>query len=74
VEKLLGQVRECLVDDLDTPGALAAIDAWATLALSKATSARASSAKKGAPAGLEPPTLLRALADALLGVTLYPPR
>ncbi|QYC42858.1 L-cysteine:1D-myo-inositol 2-amino-2-deoxy-alpha-D-glucopyranoside ligase [Nonomuraea coxensis DSM 45129] len=58
---LLTRVRERLADDLDTPGALAAIDAWAADAL--------------APGGADPaaPALVNDLADALLGVALRPP-
>lgn len=48
---VLNQVRDRLADDLDTPGALAAIDA-------------------AAASGVDDPTLIRAIADALLGVAL----
>jgi L-cysteine:1D-myo-inositol 2-amino-2-deoxy-alpha-D-glucopyranoside ligase len=57
---VLQQVREHLADDLDAPGALAAIDAWADAVLS-------------APAGSAPADetrLIRATADALLGIAL----
>ena len=53
---VLGAVRERLADDLDAPGALAVIDAWAGTALSVADSS----------AG----PLVRDTADALLGVRL----
>jgi len=53
---VLGAVRERLADDLDAPGALAVIDAWADTALSVAESS-------GGP-------LVRDTADALLGVRL----
>jgi L-cysteine:1D-myo-inositol 2-amino-2-deoxy-alpha-D-glucopyranoside ligase len=53
---VLGAVRERLADDLDAPGALAVIDAWADTALSVADSS-------GGP-------LVRDTADALLGVRL----
>ncbi len=59
-EDLLTRVRERLADDLDTRGALAAIDAWATDALAGGGS------DPGAPA------LVADLADALLGVNLRP--
>jgi L-cysteine:1D-myo-inositol 2-amino-2-deoxy-alpha-D-glucopyranoside ligase len=52
-------VRDRLADDLDAPGALAAVDSWA----SNATDA-AGDADPGAPA------LMRATVDALLGVAL----
>ncbi|NUW32133.1 cysteine--1-D-myo-inosityl 2-amino-2-deoxy-alpha-D-glucopyranoside ligase [Nonomuraea sp. SMC257] len=55
---VLARVRERLADDLDAPGALAAIDAWADEAL----------AGEGADTGA--PGLVRDLADALLGVAL----
>jgi L-cysteine:1D-myo-inositol 2-amino-2-deoxy-alpha-D-glucopyranoside ligase len=52
----LGAVRERLADDLDAPGALAVIDAWADTTLSVTDSS-------GGP-------LVRDTADALLGVRL----
>ena len=48
---VLDQVRDRLADDLDTPGALAAIDA-------------------ASATGVDDPALIRAIADALLGVAL----
>jgi L-cysteine:1D-myo-inositol 2-amino-2-deoxy-alpha-D-glucopyranoside ligase len=57
---VLQQVRERLADDLDAPGALAAIDAWADAVLS-------------APPGSVPPddpALICATADSLLGIAL----
>jgi L-cysteine:1D-myo-inositol 2-amino-2-deoxy-alpha-D-glucopyranoside ligase len=51
---VLGQVRAALADDLDTPAALGAVDAWC--------------AADGDDA--EAPGLVRDLVDALLGVTL----
>ncbi|MFG1700013.1 cysteine--1-D-myo-inosityl 2-amino-2-deoxy-alpha-D-glucopyranoside ligase [Nonomuraea sp. NPDC049309] len=55
---LLATVRERLAADLDAPGALAAIDAWADDALARP--------------GSDPsaPALVKDLADALLGVAL----
>ena len=53
---VLGTVRERLADDLDAPGALAVIDAWADTALSVAGSSEG--------------PLVRDTADALLGVRL----
>jgi len=55
---VLTTVRERLADDLDAPGALAAIDAWADAAL----------AGPAFPAG--DAALIRDTADALLGVSL----
>jgi L-cysteine:1D-myo-inositol 2-amino-2-deoxy-alpha-D-glucopyranoside ligase len=57
---LLAQVRERLADDLDAPGALAAVDAWVGHALDGT----------GPDATGEAPTLVRDLVDALLGVAL----
>jgi L-cysteine:1D-myo-inositol 2-amino-2-deoxy-alpha-D-glucopyranoside ligase len=57
---VLQAVRERLADDLDAPGALAAIDAWADAALAD-----------GAPAvPAHDAALIRAAADALLGIAL----
>jgi L-cysteine:1D-myo-inositol 2-amino-2-deoxy-alpha-D-glucopyranoside ligase len=59
-EDVLRTVRERLAEDLDAPGALAAIDAWADAVLA-------------APPGSVPPAearLIRDTADALLGVAL----
>ncbi|MEV5572004.1 cysteine--1-D-myo-inosityl 2-amino-2-deoxy-alpha-D-glucopyranoside ligase [Spirillospora sp. NPDC052269] len=55
---VLETVRERLNDDLDAPGALAAIDAWADAALA------------GIGDDAEAPARVRAIADALLGVEL----
>src|SRR5690606_18573850 len=56
--ELLAEVRERLADDLDAPGALAAVDRWAGAALA------------GQGTDAEAPALVRDLADALLGVAL----
>jgi L-cysteine:1D-myo-inositol 2-amino-2-deoxy-alpha-D-glucopyranoside ligase len=55
---LLAAVRERLEDDLDAPGALAAIDEWAASAIDSG--------------GADPaaPELVRAIADLLLGIAL----
>jgi L-cysteine:1D-myo-inositol 2-amino-2-deoxy-alpha-D-glucopyranoside ligase len=55
---LLAAVRARLADDLDTPGVVAVVDAWADAALA------------GVGGDPDAPTLLRAAADALLGVRL----
>ncbi|MDI6100157.1 cysteine--1-D-myo-inosityl 2-amino-2-deoxy-alpha-D-glucopyranoside ligase [Actinoplanes sp. NEAU-A12] len=55
---LLGAVREALADDLDTPGALALVDAWADAALI------------GAGDDTSAPELMVRTVDALLGVRL----
>jgi len=59
---LLAQVRERLADDLDAPGALAAVDAWVDQVLD---------ADSAAPdADEKAPALVRATVDALLGIAL----
>lgn len=62
---LLNEVREALADDLDTPRALAAVDAWTDDALGADTGA-------GKPDETAP-TLVRDLVDSLLGITLREP-
>ncbi|SEL97047.1 cysteine--1-D-myo-inosityl 2-amino-2-deoxy-alpha-D-glucopyranoside ligase [Nonomuraea pusilla] len=57
-EETLAAVRTRLADDLDAPGALAAVDAWAEAAL----------AGGGSDAGA--PGLVRDLTEALLGIAL----
>ncbi|MGX7828346.1 cysteine--1-D-myo-inosityl 2-amino-2-deoxy-alpha-D-glucopyranoside ligase [Actinokineospora sp. 24-640] len=55
---LVARLRDHLADDLDTPGALAAVDAWAGQAL------------RGVGSDPEAPALVRVAVDALVGVTL----
>src|SRR5829696_6819468 len=55
---VLDRVRNRLADDLDTPAALTALDRWADEALAR-----------GGP-DPEAPALVRAMADALLGIAL----
>ncbi|HTC68513.1 MAG TPA: class I tRNA ligase family protein, partial [Acidothermaceae bacterium] len=57
---LLSIVRERLADDLDAPGAIAAIDSWTTTALSEGVAADDPDA----------PGLVRAIVDTLLGIAL----
>jgi L-cysteine:1D-myo-inositol 2-amino-2-deoxy-alpha-D-glucopyranoside ligase len=57
-EGLVAAVREALSDDLDTPAALAVVDAWAEAALS------------GVGDDASAPALVAQTADALLGVRL----
>ena len=59
---VLSEVRACLGDDLDAPGALAAVDRWA----------EATRLRGGAPGhdDLAAGAVVRDLAEALLGVTL----
>jgi L-cysteine:1D-myo-inositol 2-amino-2-deoxy-alpha-D-glucopyranoside ligase len=60
---VLAAVRERLADDLDSPGAIAAVDAWAAASLGPAPGAD-DDAVPGAPADV------RQLVDALLGIAL----
>ena len=60
---VLDQVRARLADDLDAPGALAAIDAWAASVLAPDPAPASGSAA-------EEIALLRDTADALLGIAL----
>jgi L-cysteine:1D-myo-inositol 2-amino-2-deoxy-alpha-D-glucopyranoside ligase len=57
-EGMVGRLRDHLTDDLDTPKALAAVDAWAAEALKRHGTDSAA------------PGLARAAVDALLGVLL----
>jgi L-cysteine:1D-myo-inositol 2-amino-2-deoxy-alpha-D-glucopyranoside ligase len=57
---VIAGVRERLADDLDAPGALAVVDAWADAVLA---------GRAGAGTG-EPAALVRDTVDALLGVSL----
>lgn len=57
-DDLVLRLRTHIADDLDTPGALAAVDAWAAEALDR----------RGADA--DAPALVRSAVDALLGVLL----
>ena len=63
-DALLRRLRECLADDLDAPGALAAVDEWVDAALDAPALPAPGEADASAP-GL----ITRAL-DALLGVAL----
>jgi L-cysteine:1D-myo-inositol 2-amino-2-deoxy-alpha-D-glucopyranoside ligase len=56
--RVLAALRERLADDLDSPGAIAVVDAWAAATLAGDT------ADDGAPA------LVRDAVDALLGIAL----
>jgi L-cysteine:1D-myo-inositol 2-amino-2-deoxy-alpha-D-glucopyranoside ligase len=60
-ESVLGEVRERVADDLDAPGALAAVDRWASAVLG------AAALPPGMPAAA---ALVRDTVDALLGIAL----
>jgi L-cysteine:1D-myo-inositol 2-amino-2-deoxy-alpha-D-glucopyranoside ligase len=57
-EDTVSRLRAHLADDLDTPGALAVLDAWAT------------ETRSGRGRDLDAPTQLRAAVDAMLGIVL----
>jgi L-cysteine:1D-myo-inositol 2-amino-2-deoxy-alpha-D-glucopyranoside ligase len=73
-EAVLATVRERLADDLDAPGTVAAIDAWADAVLGGADDSAAdrSGADPAGAGGAAPQdaALVRDVADALLGVAL----
>ncbi|HLX50047.1 MAG TPA: cysteine--1-D-myo-inosityl 2-amino-2-deoxy-alpha-D-glucopyranoside ligase [Streptosporangiaceae bacterium] len=62
--RVLGEVRERLADDLDSPGALVAVDRWADAVLA------GRSAGDGQLASVADGKLVRDTVDALLGVDL----
>jgi L-cysteine:1D-myo-inositol 2-amino-2-deoxy-alpha-D-glucopyranoside ligase len=66
-DEVLATVRERMADDLDAPGALAAVDDWAA-AVQAAAAAAASSAVSAGPGSSG--QLLRDAVDAVLGVAL----
>lgn len=81
---VLAAVRERLADGLDTPAALAVVDAWAATALADVAAAApvqgatevGSESGFGGPDGVrgEAPALVARLVDTLLGVDLDPVR
>jgi L-cysteine:1D-myo-inositol 2-amino-2-deoxy-alpha-D-glucopyranoside ligase len=66
-DDLLTQLRERLADDLDTPGALAVVDAWAVAVLSRAVRSGDEADDIADPAA---PGLVSRAVDALLGIAL----
>jgi L-cysteine:1D-myo-inositol 2-amino-2-deoxy-alpha-D-glucopyranoside ligase len=68
---VLAAVRERLADDLDSPGAIAAVDAWASASLAQAASGDAPPVAAAMDDWDEQsPTVVRDLVDALLGIAL----
>jgi L-cysteine:1D-myo-inositol 2-amino-2-deoxy-alpha-D-glucopyranoside ligase len=68
-EEVLATVRERMADDLDAPGALAAVDDWATAV--QAAAAALAAAPGAVPAGPgSSGRLLRDAVDAVLGIAL----
>jgi L-cysteine:1D-myo-inositol 2-amino-2-deoxy-alpha-D-glucopyranoside ligase len=61
-EPVLERVRTCLTDDLDTPGAISAIDRWAEEVVTRHQGS-------GDPSA---PAIVAATADALLGIEVRP--
>jgi L-cysteine:1D-myo-inositol 2-amino-2-deoxy-alpha-D-glucopyranoside ligase len=66
---VLAAIRERMADDLDAPGALSVVDAWADAVLAEA-SRPGSGADRLAPASVTSFGLVRDAVDALLGVRL----
>jgi L-cysteine:1D-myo-inositol 2-amino-2-deoxy-alpha-D-glucopyranoside ligase len=66
---VLAEIRERMADDLDAPGSVAAIDAWADAALAGPGGAALAGAG-GAAGAAGDAALVRDTADALLGVAL----
>ena len=60
-ESVLAAVRERIADDLDAPGALAAVDRWASAV---------TGAPELPPGAAEAAGLVRDTVDALLGIAL----
>jgi len=71
-QAVLAGVRERLADDLNAPGALVVVDAWAdeVLRAGGAGAGRAGAGGAGAPAASTAADLVRDAVDALLGVVL----
>jgi L-cysteine:1D-myo-inositol 2-amino-2-deoxy-alpha-D-glucopyranoside ligase len=68
---VLAAVRERLADDLDSPGAIAAVDAWAAATLAEAASGGSAPAAQALDDWDEQaPAVVRDVADALLGIAL----
>jgi L-cysteine:1D-myo-inositol 2-amino-2-deoxy-alpha-D-glucopyranoside ligase len=66
-DSVLAAVRERLADDLDAPGALAAVDGWAAAVTAAAGNAAAGAPRAGSPGSGR---LVRDTVDALLGIAL----
>src|SRR4051812_11495288 len=67
---VLGGVRERLADDLDSPGAIALVDAWAAAAIAEAEASGVPVARAGDDWDEQSPAVVRDLVDALLGIAL----
>jgi L-cysteine:1D-myo-inositol 2-amino-2-deoxy-alpha-D-glucopyranoside ligase len=79
-EQTIARIRECLANDLDAPGALAAVDEWVRDSLYGRDTTPDPGPQVGRPTGLEvrtvegielgAPGLLARILDALLGIRL----
>jgi L-cysteine:1D-myo-inositol 2-amino-2-deoxy-alpha-D-glucopyranoside ligase len=68
---VLAGVRERLADDLDSPGAIAVVDAWVAASLAEAASGGSAPAAQALDDWDEQaPAVVRDVADALLGIAL----
>jgi L-cysteine:1D-myo-inositol 2-amino-2-deoxy-alpha-D-glucopyranoside ligase len=70
-DSTIARIRECLANDLDAPGALAAVDEWVRASL-LGSSPELTSAASEQPGGVElgAPGLVSRALDALLGIRL----
>jgi L-cysteine:1D-myo-inositol 2-amino-2-deoxy-alpha-D-glucopyranoside ligase len=66
-DELLAAIRDRMADDLDAPGALAVVDAWADAVLAGYQRAHPD---RSASAGVDSAALVRGAVDALLGVSI----
>jgi len=69
-DAVLAAVRERLADDLDAPGALAAVDRWAVAVLAPSAGASPAGASPGGASPEAGAALIRDTVDALLGIAL----
>ncbi len=69
-DAVLAAVRERLADDLDAPGALAAVDRWADAVLAPSAGASPAGASPGGASPEAGAALIRDTVDALLGIAL----
>jgi L-cysteine:1D-myo-inositol 2-amino-2-deoxy-alpha-D-glucopyranoside ligase len=67
---VLTGVRERLADDLDSPGAIALVDAWAAAAIAEAEAGGVPAARAVDDWDEQSPAIVRDVVDALLGIAL----
>ncbi len=68
-DSVLSAIRQRMADDLDAPGAISVVDAWADAVLAEAGHP-GPDAGRPAQAGVASPGLVREAVDALLGISL----